>query len=97
MYERNFKVMHRIKEKKESTDNRIKALHTSFHIEADKMMTNTSVSVTNVLSIIDFREDAVILKMRKGKIKISGESLSISIYENKIVEIFGKVRNIEFL
>lgn len=89
--------MHRIKEKKESIDNRVKALQTSFHIEADKMLTNTSVSVTNVLSIIDFREDAVVLKMRKGKVKISGEMLSIRIYENKIVEIFGKVRNIEFL
>jgi hypothetical protein len=35
--------------------------------------------------------------MKKGKIKISGEALSISIYENKIVEILGKIRKIEFL
>ncbi len=97
MYERKFKVMHRIKEKSESADSRIKSLQSCFHIEVDKMMAITSVCVNNVLSIVDFGEDIAILKMRKGKIKISGESLSISIYENKIVEIFGKVRMIEFL
>lgn len=89
--------MHRVKEKKESADSRIKSLQSCFHIEVDKMMITSSVCVSNVLSIVDFREDDAILKMKKGKIKISGEALSISIYENKIVEILGKIRKIEFL
>ncbi len=89
--------MHRTKEKKETPDKHPQTLQSGFHIEADKILSKTSVSVNNVLSIVDFKEDTAILKMRKGKIKISGEELSISVYENKIVEILGKVRNIEFL
>lgn len=89
--------MHRTKEKDEKAHSRPKGLQSGFHIEADKILSTTSVSVNNVFSIVDFREDAAILKMRKGKIKISGEELSISVYENKIVEISGKVRDIEFL
>jgi len=89
--------MHMAKEKNQKRDIRSGALPSGFHIEVDKILSNVAVSVNNVFSIVDFRDDAAILKMRKGKIKISGDGLSISIYENKIVEIIGKVRNIEFL
>lgn len=85
--------------KKEPTENKeyFKRLQSGFHLEADRMMSKTSVCVSNVTAIIDFRSEFAVLKMKKGRIKIIGENLSISIYENKIVEISGKVGNIEFL
>ena len=68
-----------------------------FHVEADKIGAAISVSVTGVLSIVDFSEDSALLKMRRGKIKIVGSGLSVAVYENKIVEIIGKVSSVEFV
>ena len=86
-----------IKKEVSEGNERFKRLQSGFHLEADRMMSNTSVCVSNVTAIIDFKSEFAVLKVRKGKIKISGENLSLSIYENKIVEISGKVGNIEFL
>lgn len=68
-----------------------------FHLEADRVMCGISVSVSGVMNVIDFTKDTVLLKLRRGKLKISGCGLSISVYENRIVEIFGKVERIEFV
>lgn len=75
----------------------LKRYQTGFHIEADRLMSGISVSVSSVSSIIDFTTESAVLKMKKGKIRISGECLTLTIYENKIVEISGKVGNIEFI
>ena len=68
-----------------------------FHMEADRVTTGISVSVSGVLSITDFNESFALLKLRRGNLKISGSGLAICVYENKIVEISGKVAIIEFI
>ena len=68
-----------------------------FHMEADRLPTGVSVSIMGVLSIVDFNESSAIMKMRRGKIKVSGSSLSVAVYENRTVEICGKVGAVEFL
>lgn len=69
----------------------------NFHIEADRVGGGISVSISGVLSILDFGEESALVKLRRGRIKIDGKSLSISVYENKIVEISGNVCRMEFL
>ena len=73
-----------------------KNIPTGYHIEADKTSGGISVCVSGVLSIPELNDKNVQLKVRRGKITIKGEELSVSIYENKIVEISGKVGGIEF-
>lgn len=68
-----------------------------FHMEADRLPSGISVSIMGVLSIIDFNEGAAIMKMRRGKIKVTGSELSVAVYENRTVEICGKVGAVEFL
>ena len=68
-----------------------------FHMEADKLPWGVSVSIMGVLSIVDFNESSAIMKMRRGKIKVIGSSLSVAVYENRTVEICGKVSSVEFL
>ena len=68
-----------------------------FHIEADRLPTGVSVSIMGVLSIVDFNETSAVMKMRRGKIKIRGTGLSVAVYENRTVEIYGKVGAVEFL
>lgn len=69
----------------------------SFHVEADKVGANISVSVGGVISILDFSDTGAIFKVRGGKIKICGDSLSVSVYENNIAEVCGKVAVLEFI
>ena len=69
----------------------------AFHLEADRILSGLSISISSVMSVIDFTKEAVLLKLRRGKLKISGSGLSISVYENRIVEICGKVERIEFI
>lgn len=68
-----------------------------FHIEADRVGSDVSVSVGGVISILDFSDKGAVLKVRGGKIKIVGSFLSVSVYENNIAEICGKVGVIEFI
>ena len=69
----------------------------SFHLEADKSVFGISVSISGVISILDFCEEYAVLKLRGGKIRVYGLALSISVYENKIVEINGRIGGVEFL
>jgi len=68
-----------------------------FHIEADKSPRGISVCVNGVFAILDFTDELALLKLRRGKIKISGHSLEISVFENKTVEICGKISGMEFM
>ena len=79
------------------TAERRESLPLYFHIEADRLPSGVSVSIMGVLSIVDFNETAAIMKMRRGKIRITGTGLSVAVYENRTVEIYGKVGAVEFL
>ena len=68
-----------------------------FHIEADRVSDGISVSVFGVIAIPDFCEESATLKLRRGRVKIDGTGLSVSVYENKTVEISGKICRVEFL
>ena len=67
------------------------------HIEIDKVQSGLAVCINGVSSVLDFGEECAVLKLRRGKVIVSGSCLSISLYENKIAEISGKVDKIEFL
>ena len=89
----------RVKEKNSNDKNSAerKQLPLYFHMEADRLADGVSVSIMGVLSIVDFNESSAIMKMRRGKIKVTGSSLSVAVYENRTVEICGKVGAVEFL
>lgn len=68
-----------------------------FHIEVDKVINGLSVCINGVISVLDFGEECAVLRVRRGKIRVEGSALSISVYENKTAEISGKVGKIEFI
>ena len=69
----------------------------AFHLEADRILSGLSISVSSVISVIDFTKESVLLKLRRGKLRMEGTELSINVYENRIVEICGRVERIEFV
>ena len=74
-----------------------KNTHTGFHIEIDSIINGISVCVNGVSSVLDFGDEGAILKLRRGKLRVAGGGLAISVYENKTAEITGKVEKIEFI
>ena len=75
-----------MQKQEKKSESKIEALRSyGFHAEIDKVKNGISFSVSSVASIVDFDEEEVTLKLDKG------------IYEDRIVEILGKVGAIEFL
>ena len=68
-----------------------------FHLEADKIARGVSVSVAGVISVLDFTDEVAVLRVREGRVKISGSALEITVYESKTVEIKGRVSGVELL
>lgn len=68
-----------------------------FHIEIDKTRDGLSVCVNGVSSVLDFCDEYAILKLGRARLKVGGCGLAISVYENKIAEILGKVERVEFI
>ena len=56
-----------------------------------------SFLLSGINSIRDFSSSSVLLRCRGFLIGIRGESLSLSVYENKTVEIVGKIHGMEFV
>lgn len=69
----------------------------SFHLEIDKFNGKISVNVSSVLAVEEFSTGVCILKFNKGGIRILGEGLELTVYQNKNVEISGKIRTVEFV
>ena len=67
------------------------------HISATRAREGISVSVYGVSSILEFSEESVLLDVSFSQLKICGERLNLTVYEEGRVEIVGKIRSTEFL
>ena len=68
----------------------------SFHLEADKSRSGMSVSISGIIGIGDFTDETVFLRSHGGKVTVAGKRLNVSVYENKTVEISGRIEEISF-
>ena len=68
----------------------------SFHIELNRSVRGISLLASGIIGISDFSEECAVLLSHGGRIIVVGRRLSISIYENKTVEVSGRVEDIKF-
>ena len=68
----------------------------SFHLEADRAASGLRITVTGIIGISELDGNGILLLSHGGRIYISGEQLKIEIYENKTVEICGRIGEISF-
>ena len=73
------------------------AISSPFHIEVDKVGRFISVMVSGVLGVEEFSDSEVLLCVSGMKIKMAGRGLCLTVYENKTIEIVGKIDLTEYV
>lgn len=68
-----------------------------FHCEIDGGKAGAFVILSGINSIRDFSDSEVLLRATGFFVKISGKSLALAVYENKTVEISGKIFGLELV
>ena len=87
-----------VKNKISSTDFSVgNTIRTPFRCELDGGRGGMSVILYGIISIKDFSGDEVLMRTSGFNIRISGVGLTLSVYENKSVEIYGKILNMELI
>ncbi len=67
-----------------------------FHMELLRIRKRLTSVISGVICIYEFSKNEIIVLTHGGKIKITGDELSISVFENQTIEIKGKAENICF-
>ncbi len=86
---------HEIKKLKKPVS-KLLSQYSPFHVEIDKSDGAYLMSISGVKRISEFSDTHVALKHGKEILSIRGERLSIALYEDKTVEISGKLEVFEF-
>ena len=73
----------------------IKGPLSSFHIEADRSPSGFSVKVGGIIAVTDYTDEKISLKGHGGRLIVSGKRLRMTVYEDKTVEILGRVEIME--
>ena len=68
----------------------------NFHIEIDKRYGQMSIVINGTDSILEYSDKSILLRTGKQKVKINGDALTLALYENKAVEVIGKIMEIDF-
>ena len=72
-------------------------LRTPFRCEYDGGRSGMSVLLYGIISIKDFSGEEVLMRTTGFNVRIKGNGLTLSVYENKSVEIFGRILNMELI
>ena len=67
-----------------------------FHVEIDKCALGLRATASGVKRISELSETSISLKTKGYTLVVGGKRLSLSIYENKTVEISGKIEVMKF-
>ncbi len=68
----------------------------SFHIEADRCSEGMRFFISGIIGIGEYSDESLELLSHGGRVKIFGSRLKICIFENKTVEIRGKISEVVF-
>ena len=68
-----------------------------FYVEIKKAFKEMSVNVYGVISIIELNDDSCLFKVRGGRIAVRGKNLSVSVFENNVLEVSGRIEGVDML
>ncbi len=75
----------------------METLRTSpFHLEMKKSKRGAVLVVSGIMNISEYSESMIGLVSHSGRVYVSGEYLTISVLEDRVVEIYGKIEEVSF-
>ena len=77
------------------TNKKINTPPSPFHVEIDRVQGGMAVLVSGVRAIRELTDTTVLLRLRGGCLRVSGGGISLTVYENRTVEVIGGVVSIE--
>lgn len=66
-----------------------------FKLSAEASVGGVRLELTDCIGIREFCDSRVTLVTKRGRIEILGDKLSVTIYENRTVELFGCITDIK--
>lgn len=72
-----------------------KRMLSPFHVEIDRVQCGLAVLVSGVRAIRELTDTTALLRLKGGFMRINGKEISITVYENRTVEVIGGVMGIE--
>ena len=69
----------------------------NFHVEIDKTARGISLSCSGVRGITEFSNTEIKLQLSEFSMLICGNKLLITVFEERSVEIIGKITEVKFL
>lgn len=66
-----------------------------FHIEVDRTTGGIAVLVAGVRAIRELTDTTALFRLKGGYLRISGVGITVTVYENRTVEVLGGVSRIE--
>ena len=69
-------------------------LPSPFHIEMKKSSRGAVAVISGVMSISEYTEGKIEVLSHSGRLMLIGESLSLSVLEGRVVEIFGRITEV---
>ena len=71
-------------------------LSSDFSLEAVRRGRGISLTVSGVVAISELTDTNVVLKSHKARLLITGKSISLAVFEGRVVEIGGIIQSVEF-
>ena len=66
-----------------------------FNIEITRVPSGVSVAVSGAVGIFELSDSVIGVLTHKARVGIVGSGLSLSVYEGRVVEIYGRVEDIQ--
>ena len=85
-----------MKKKKEERDAVQKKSTPRFHMEVESGIFGMSVLIVAVRHIEEYSGEQIVLKMAGGRMNLKGQGLYLTVFENKTVEVRGKLSEVCF-
>lgn len=63
--------------------------------EIRKTSSRAAISVVGVVSVTELSRELISLASHLGRVEVRGEELTLSVFENKTVEVSGKITAVE--
>ena len=72
-----------------------RAVHTSAVLEIRKSSRGATLSVVGVIGVTELSDESISLASHSGRLDVRGSGLVLSVFENKCVEVSGKIEGLE--